>query len=320
MRKNTKLPLKTKPKKRLSNDKLITLHVPVDAYSSLTKLADDNGMTMNSMFNFYIQQIINQEVDDSPALVDSSNSLVGSGKQEAVNPDHILIAKDSAIKYERFDISSTAFVRVYFLSFILAIIICIVVPLIAYRIQPLIASVFVPVFLSLIWGIVCIVISITARKASSRLLVSGTGWLVGTLSSVVVGIWLIALYNFVDQPSYVSPKTFFLVMMFGIVFVGLLVNVPIEINNLYIKRRAKQINENIVEWGEEVCRAVVNREIQPDMPKEMVLLAWGHPTLIENQEVIKDLFTERWVYKASSKSFYVWFTNGKVNKINDFGT
>ena len=72
--------------------------------------------------------------------------------------------------------------------------------------------------------------------------------------------------------------------------------------------------------GGNVCKTIINREICPDMTKDMVLLAWGEPLVIENREATKESFTEKWVYTASPKPFHVWFTDGVVNKINDTGT
>jgi hypothetical protein len=53
-----------------------------------------------------------------------------------------------------------------------------------------------------------------------------------------------------------------------------------------------------------------------DMTQEMVHLAWGYPTSVDEQETTAKSSKERWVYGQPRKGAnYVWFVNGKISKI-----
>lgn len=54
------------------------------------------------------------------------------------------------------------------------------------------------------------------------------------------------------------------------------------------------------------------------MSTEMVLLAWGKPNDIDQQEVTTKSSKERWVYGTPRKDAkYVWFKDDRVIKIKD---
>lgn len=73
------------------------------------------------------------------------------------------------------------------------------------------------------------------------------------------------------------------------------------------------------EWGEEMCKFVIEREVALDMTQEMVRASWGEPRTVDQKEITKTLTKERWVYGANprnkGKTQYVHFSNGKVSKI-----
>lgn len=70
------------------------------------------------------------------------------------------------------------------------------------------------------------------------------------------------------------------------------------------------------EWGKDVCESLIARQIQLEMTQEMVQLAWGRPSSIDEKEVTQKNTKERWIYGQPRRGAnYVWFTNGKVSKI-----
>ncbi len=82
------------------------------------------------------------------------------------------------------------------------------------------------------------------------------------------------------------------------------------------ERRAK-ILEHESTWGKSICESIISRKIGIDMTQEMVKLAWGQPSDIDQKEISKTgKSKERWVYGIPRRGAnYVWFADGKVSKI-----
>ena len=82
------------------------------------------------------------------------------------------------------------------------------------------------------------------------------------------------------------------------------------------EERQAEIWQHQAEWGEGICRMLVQKEIALDMTEEMVRLGWGDPSNREMKELTKKGQKTRWVYGQPRKGArYVWFTGGKVTKI-----
>lgn len=70
-------------------------------------------------------------------------------------------------------------------------------------------------------------------------------------------------------------------------------------------------------WGTEVCRTLVNREIKVGMTQDMVRLAVGPPQNIDQRESTDKYQQERWVYgvpRSRPGANYITFRDGKVSK------
>ena len=66
------------------------------------------------------------------------------------------------------------------------------------------------------------------------------------------------------------------------------------------------------EWGEALCRQLINREIAVEMTPEMVRLAWGQPQAIQRPP---DTDIENWLYDSDqleTAQQYVTLKNGQV--------
>jgi hypothetical protein len=112
---------------------------------------------------------------------------------------------------------------------------------------------------------------------------------------------------------------YFVICGIPIVIIVILVIITaffISTNKQREKARREQITGHMADWGQEICDALINRKIQLDMISEMVRLAWGSPTTIDNKEISTSGQKERWVYGTPRKDArYVWFANDKVTKI-----
>ena len=75
------------------------------------------------------------------------------------------------------------------------------------------------------------------------------------------------------------------------------------------------IMNKIQEWGQETCQLLLERRITIGMTVEMVLLAVGSPTNIDNKIVTTKDEKYRYVYGIPRQgATYIWFKNGKVTK------
>lgn len=83
------------------------------------------------------------------------------------------------------------------------------------------------------------------------------------------------------------------------------------------KRRREAIQAHWDDWGAYFCMCAFRKQLCLDMTEEMVLLAWGRPNRIETKEITRKARKIRWIYgKPRKGASYIWFTNGKVSKIN----
>lgn len=65
------------------------------------------------------------------------------------------------------------------------------------------------------------------------------------------------------------------------------------------------------QWGEPICRQLINREVTEGMTPEMVRLAWGEPKAIEQRAT----GGEQWVYDTNSSDqteHYAILKEGRV--------
>lgn len=82
------------------------------------------------------------------------------------------------------------------------------------------------------------------------------------------------------------------------------------------EKRIDEINRHKGEWGYEICKMIINKEIAIDMNEDMVRLAWGEPTTIEQKEITKTGLKTRWIYGVPRHGAkYISFKNGIVTKI-----
>lgn len=80
--------------------------------------------------------------------------------------------------------------------------------------------------------------------------------------------------------------------------------------------RLNAIRERSAEWGEKKCNLIIEKQIAVTMTYEMVLLAWGKPSTIDQQDITAKRLKERWIYGTPRHGAnYVWFADGRVTKI-----
>lgn len=70
------------------------------------------------------------------------------------------------------------------------------------------------------------------------------------------------------------------------------------------------------EWGTDICNQLLDKTIDVGMTWQMVALGWGKPNITRKMERTETRRKVRWVYgRPRVNARYVWFTNGKVTKI-----
>lgn len=89
-----------------------------------------------------------------------------------------------------------------------------------------------------------------------------------------------------------------------LVFIGTKAN---QINQRI--QREQKIRQHEPEWGKDLCDTLVERKISVGMTKEMILLALGRPSAVDQKEVTaKGLTRERWVYGALEKARVIFIS------------
>ena len=70
------------------------------------------------------------------------------------------------------------------------------------------------------------------------------------------------------------------------------------------------------EWGKETCQGLLQNQLAINDTDEMVRLALGEPTSIDQKHTTDKDNKFRWIYGTPRKgAVYIWFENGKVKKI-----
>lgn len=101
-----------------------------------------------------------------------------------------------------------------------------------------------------------------------------------------------------------------------LIIVGIVLVVYILLRVYSANQRKKAILAYKDQWGEDVCRMVLNKKLGTGMTKEMVQLSWGKPKKIDQREVTANSERVRWVYGQPRKNAqYVYFKDGRVIKI-----
>lgn len=80
--------------------------------------------------------------------------------------------------------------------------------------------------------------------------------------------------------------------------------------------RTREIMDKYQEWGKDLCQRLLLKRIGIRDTREMVRLALGAPTHVDEQLITERGGRFRWVYgKPRQRPTYIWFKNGYVTKI-----
>jgi hypothetical protein len=80
--------------------------------------------------------------------------------------------------------------------------------------------------------------------------------------------------------------------------------------------RTREIMNRYQDWGNELCQRLLRKRIGIRDTREMVKLALGAPTRVDEQLITERGGRFRWVYgKPKQRPTYIWFKNGYVTKI-----
>jgi len=80
-------------------------------------------------------------------------------------------------------------------------------------------------------------------------------------------------------------------------------------------KRAEGILTRFDQWGEDICQLLIERRICLSMTDDMLRLALGEPTTIDQEEVSERGEKFRWIYGVPRRgATYIWFRDGKVTK------
>jgi hypothetical protein len=70
------------------------------------------------------------------------------------------------------------------------------------------------------------------------------------------------------------------------------------------------------DWGREICRKLMDKDIDVGMTQEMVEAGLGSPDARDNIEETENVRKERWIYGVPRRgATYIWFKNGVVTRI-----
>lgn len=82
--------------------------------------------------------------------------------------------------------------------------------------------------------------------------------------------------------------------------------------------RRKAVLARRAEWGDDVCRLVIRKQVALGMTTDMVRLSWGLPNDIDQIEVTAKSTKERWIYGIPRRGAkYLWFKNDEVIKMKE---
>jgi hypothetical protein len=80
--------------------------------------------------------------------------------------------------------------------------------------------------------------------------------------------------------------------------------------------RVAKIMQRYNEFGKEVCQKLLQKTLSIGMTDEMVMLALGQPSSVDNREISERGEKFRWIYGTPRQgAAYIWFKDGKVVKI-----
>lgn len=80
--------------------------------------------------------------------------------------------------------------------------------------------------------------------------------------------------------------------------------------------RTREIMNKYQEWGQELCQRLLLKRIGIRDTREMVRLALGAPTRVDEQLITEKGGRFRWIYgKPKQRPTYIWFKNGYVTRI-----
>ncbi len=80
--------------------------------------------------------------------------------------------------------------------------------------------------------------------------------------------------------------------------------------------RTIEIMNRLREWGHDISKDLLKRRISVGMTADMVRIAVGEPTSVDNKELTTKDEKYRYVYGVSRQgATYIWFKNGRVTKV-----
>lgn len=90
----------------------------------------------------------------------------------------------------------------------------------------------------------------------------------------------------------------------------------IESNYRVSDPRVMGIMSKFQPWGPETCQKLLQKTIAIGHTDEMVRLALGNPTSMDDHTITEKDEKIRWIYGVPRQgAVYIWFKNGKVTKI-----
>lgn len=87
-------------------------------------------------------------------------------------------------------------------------------------------------------------------------------------------------------------------------------------NKIEYNTRTTEIMNKLQDWGQDTCQNLLQQRIGIGMTAEMVRLAVGEPTSIDQKVITEKEQKYRWVYGIPRQgATYIWFRDGKVAKL-----
>jgi hypothetical protein len=137
---------------------------------------------------------------------------------------------------------------------------------------------------------------------------------------IIVAVILCAFGALILVSSYTEP----VICMVGSALIGaalLLFGYLINFGNKRRKikarkERIKRIYSHKNEWGADVCKKIVQGELEIGMTQQMIVAALGEPHTIDQKTITANSKRYRFVYGQKGKNaIYVYLKDGVVNKL-----